>query len=111
MRAAHHLRFARRRVGMTQRELAARSGVPQATIARIESARAEPRFALLERLLAECGQELVSEDRHGLGIDRTTIRQMLELDPMERLALAADEARNLAALEGRQRSEERDDRR
>lgn len=110
MNAAHHLRFARRRAGLTQRELALRSGTPQATIARIETGRAEPRYALLQRLLRECGQELVEEDRRGQGIDRTTIRQMLALEPRERLALAVEEARNLAALEARRSPKEGDSR-
>jgi transcriptional regulator with XRE-family HTH domain len=99
MTAAGLLRHARRRAGLTQRQLAARSGVPQATIARIEAARSEPRFALLRRLLKECGQDLVSEDLRGQGIDRTVIRELLALTPGERLKLAADEARNLAAFE------------
>jgi predicted transcriptional regulator len=105
MNASHHLRYARRRAGLTQRDLAVRSGIPQATIARIEKGRAEPRFALLERLLRACGQQLVSEDLRGRGIDRTVIRQMLDLEPAARLALAAVEARNLEVLEDRAASE------
>ena len=95
MRAATFLRRARRRAGLTQRQLAARSGVPQATIARIEAGRSEPRFALLQRLLRECGQQFASEELKGQGIDRTVMRQLLELDPEERLKLATAEARNL----------------
>lgn len=103
MNAAHHLRYARRRAGLTQRDLSARSGVPQATIARIEKARAEPRFALIQRLLRACGQQLVSEELHGRGIDRTMIREMLALEPRQRLDRAAEEARNLDAIEARVR--------
>jgi predicted transcriptional regulator len=99
MTAAHHLRYARRRAGLTQRELSAKTGVPQATIARIEKGRAEPRFALLDRLLRECGQQLLCEDLHGRGIDRSLIRAMLSLDPRQRLDRASEEARNLDAIE------------
>lgn len=99
MRAATFLRHARRRAGLTQRQLAARSGVPQATIARIETSCSEPRFALLQRLLWECGQQLASEDLCGQGIDRTLIRQRLALSPQERFEPAAAEARSLAAFE------------
>lgn len=99
MKAAGFLRRARRRAGLTQRELAASSGVPQATIARIEAGRSEPRFSLLQRLLRECGRQLVSEELRGQGIDRTMMRELLALSPRERLDLAVEEARNLAAFE------------
>jgi predicted transcriptional regulator len=99
MTAAALLRHARRRADLTQRQLAARSGIPQATIARIETGRSEPRFALVRRLLRECGQDLVSEDLRGQGIDRTMMRELLALTPGERLKLAAEEARNLAVFE------------
>jgi transcriptional regulator with XRE-family HTH domain len=99
MDAAHLLRQARRRAGLSQRQLARRGGVPQPTIARIETGRTEPRFGLLQRLLAACDTRLVSEPIAGRGVDRTAIREMLELPLAERLALAVEEARNLAALE------------
>lgn len=99
MSAASVLRYSRRRAGLTQRELAARSGVPQATIARIESGRSEPRFATLQRLLRECGQHLAVEDRPGVGVDRSLIREMLKLTPRERAERAAEEARNLEAFD------------
>lgn len=99
MSAARTLRYSRRRAGLTQRELGARSGVPQATIARIESGRTEPRFAMLQRLLRECGQHLAVEDLPGVGVDRSLIREMLKLSPRERAERAAEEARNLEAFE------------
>ena len=99
MAADELLRDARRRSGLSQRQLAARSGVPQSSIARLESGRAEPRFGLLQRLLEACGARLSSEPIAGRGVDRTAIREMLALSPGERLALAVEEARNLAALE------------
>ncbi|WP_255510897.1 GNAT family N-acetyltransferase [Micromonospora sp. WP24] len=46
------LRALRRRADLSQRELAERSGVPQATLARIESGRTrDPRFRTVERLV------------------------------------------------------------
>lgn len=99
MSAASVLSYSRRRAGMTQRELAARSGVPQATIARIESGRSEPRFTMLQRLLRKCGQHLAVEDLPGMGVDRSLIREMLKLTPRERAERAAEEARNLEAFE------------
>ncbi|MEU7931380.1 GNAT family N-acetyltransferase [Micromonospora echinofusca] len=53
------LRALRRRADLSQRELAERSGVPQATLARIESGRAtDPRFRTVERLLRAAGGEV-----------------------------------------------------
>lgn len=89
---------ARRRAGLTQRDLSRRAGVPQSTIARIESGQIDPRASTLDRLLRECGEELATQRRLGLGVDRTLIRPLLELTPKERLEVATKSARNLATL-------------
>ncbi|WP_194821848.1 GNAT family N-acetyltransferase [Micromonospora sp. S-DT3-3-22] len=53
------VRALRREADLSQRELARRSGVPQATIARIESGRAtDPRFHTVERLVRAVGGTL-----------------------------------------------------
>jgi transcriptional regulator with XRE-family HTH domain len=49
---------ARRRAGISQRELAKRAGVSPSTVTRIERGRMEPTFDLLTRLVEACGQEL-----------------------------------------------------
>ena len=49
----------------------------------------------LDRLLAGCGQELELRRRLGIGLDRTAIRELLDLTPAERARLAAEEGRNL----------------
>lgn len=49
---------ARRRAGLSQRALAAATGVSPSTIARIEKGRMEPTLALLTRLVDACGLEL-----------------------------------------------------
>lgn len=95
MDAAGTLRDARRRARLTQRALAVRAGVPQPSVARIESGAVVPRVDTLDRLLAECGLALDGVPRPGAGVDRTSIRVLLELSPGERLRLAAREARNL----------------
>lgn len=92
------IRFARLRAGLTQQELARRAGISQPALARIESGRISPRIVTAERILRECGMTLEAMPRAGAGIDRSTIRRMLELTPSQRLALAAREARNLAKL-------------
>lgn len=84
--AARMLRHARGSAGLTQRALAAKTGAPQETIARIESGRANPRITTLDRLLEGCGQGLEHLPRLGIGIDRLQIRERLALAPSERLA-------------------------
>ena len=91
------LRLARKRAELTQRELAERSGVAQPAIARIESGGASPRAATVERLLAACGFRLKIEPRRGEGVDRTAIRELLELTPDARARLAAEEANRVSA--------------
>jgi predicted transcriptional regulator len=96
--AARTLRDARWRAGLTQRELASRTGVPQPAIARIERGAVVPRVDTLDRLLAGCGEQLGTERRPGLGIDRTAIRALLRLTPAQRIRLATREGRNLELL-------------
>ena len=91
--ASRMLRHARRTTGLTQRALAARTGVPQETIARIESGRADPRVATLDRLLEGCAYGLEHLPRLGIGIDRSQIRERLALSPSERLVRAIEEDR------------------
>jgi transcriptional regulator with XRE-family HTH domain len=56
--ASRFVRDLRRRAGLSQRALAAASGVPQPTIAEIESGRREPSLSLLSRLAEATGQVL-----------------------------------------------------
>jgi len=89
------LRTARRRAGLTQREVATRAGLPQPAIARAESGRTVPRADTLERILRACGSELRAAPALGVGVDRTAIRELLALTPGERARLAVAEAGNL----------------
>ncbi len=92
MDAARVLRQARRRAGLTQRGLGERAGVPQSQIAKIESGSAVPRVDTLDRLLEACGEGLEALPRPGIGVDRSLARELLELDPAERLRRTAVEA-------------------
>jgi transcriptional regulator with XRE-family HTH domain len=98
MDAATILRDARRLAGLSQRAIAARAGVPQPTVARIESRAVVPRFDTLDKLLEVCGRVLVIARRPGAGVDRSPIRDMLDIPPAERLRLAIREGRNLDRL-------------
>jgi transcriptional regulator with XRE-family HTH domain len=93
MKAARALREARRRAGLSQRELAEKSGVPQSTIGRIEAGAVDPRARTLDRLLRACGLDLELAPRLGQGVDRTQIRACLTLSPAARIARAGEEVR------------------
>lgn len=86
--AGRMVREARHRANLTQRQLSAKAGFPQETIARIERGRVDPRVGTLDRLLEACDYGLESMPRLGIGVDRTQIRELLKLTPSERLALA-----------------------
>ena len=98
MDPASALHRARRRAVLTQRELAARTGVAQSTIARIERGHDDPRVMTLSRLLDACDHRLRASRAAGLGIDRTLIARLLDQEPIARLELAADEWNALRAL-------------
>jgi predicted transcriptional regulator len=88
---------------MTQRDLAALTGVAQPTIARIETGNAVPRVDTLDRLLRACGEEMDARPRLGIGVDRTVIRQLMALTPLERLASLRDEGVVLEQFSGARR--------
>jgi len=94
------VQHARRRKGFSQRELAEKVGMPQSTVARIESGAVDPRSGTLIRLLRACGEDLEALPRIGIGVDRSLIREMLKLSPGDRLRHAVAAGRNIAELTG-----------
>lgn len=86
---------ARRAAGLSQRELARRSGVAQSAIARIERGQQVPRADTLDRLLQACGFELRLGPMRGGGVDRTQLREWIGLSPAERLERATGYGRLL----------------
>src|SRR5258708_18951537 len=98
MRAANILRAARAHAGLTQRALSVRAGVPQPTIAAIETGRQDPRYATLERLVRACGQDLDLMPAAGERVDRTQFPSTLPLSPAPPLAPAAAGAPTLPRL-------------
>jgi transcriptional regulator with XRE-family HTH domain len=105
MNVGRTLRQARRRARLSQRALAARTGIAQPTIARIESGDHSPRLATLEALLDACGESLEALPRAGDGVDRTLIRALLALSPAERVATLPAEAAFLDRLAARVESD------
>ena len=94
------VRWARRRAGFSQRELAERAGVPQSTVARIESGAVDPRASTLRSLLRVCEVDLEAMAVIGRGIDVSLIREDLKKSPRERLDDGAIAAENTARLFG-----------
>jgi predicted transcriptional regulator len=88
---------ARHKAGLSQRDLARKAGVPQSTIARIESGFVSPRLATFERLLSFCGFRLVAS-KLGEGVDRTVMHELIKLTPDELLESAAADAHEIAEL-------------
>jgi transcriptional regulator with XRE-family HTH domain len=103
MLARRLLIAARNRAGLAQRELAARSGIAQPVVSRIERGVADARTSTLVRLLRACDFDLEIVPLAGTGVDRTAIRELLRLTPAERLERSAEEAANLEALVPRPR--------
>jgi predicted transcriptional regulator len=92
------LTYARRRAGLSQRALAAKAGVAQPAIARIESGAISPRVETLDRLLRLTGVALEAIPVAGTGVDRTLIRSALAKSPEQRVTDAASAARNLSSF-------------
>jgi transcriptional regulator with XRE-family HTH domain len=59
------LRRARRLADLSQHQLATRAGVPQSTVARVESGKLAPSLRMFQRLLAAAGLSLVVVDADG----------------------------------------------
>jgi transcriptional regulator with XRE-family HTH domain len=77
--------MARQRAGLTQEQLAARSGHPRETIARWETGAQEPSLASLQRVIEACDLDLVvSLARRDRSLHEA-IADQLELRPSERL--------------------------
>jgi transcriptional regulator with XRE-family HTH domain len=92
------VREARKRAGLTQRELAEKAGTTQSAIARLESGRTSPTFDTVMRLLRLCGMDLdmmlVPRD----GSDWMQAQQLLKLPEAERLERAIRFARKISRL-------------
>jgi transcriptional regulator with XRE-family HTH domain len=87
---------ARNRAGLTQQQLADRSGTSQPAIARLESGHASPTFTTVERLVAAAGFTMRIElsptaapdpvvEQYKRDVDRTLLRENLRKSVDERL--------------------------
>jgi transcriptional regulator with XRE-family HTH domain len=90
--------MARRRAGLSQRELARRAGVPQATISRIETGVVSPAVDTLEPLIRACGMALEVLEPMSDGVDRSLASEALVRSPAERLERATQAANAFARM-------------
>ena len=98
MDAAGMVKMARRRAGLSQRELARRSGVAQPTVSRVESGRMSPTFDTLNAMVRACGMHLVARDQGGRGVDETQLWERLRWAPAERFRHAVVASRNIRRM-------------
>ncbi|MGH8894705.1 MAG: helix-turn-helix domain-containing protein [Actinomycetes bacterium] len=79
------VREARKRAGLTQRELAEKAGTTQSAIARLESGRTSPSFETVLHLVRACGLDLevLLTERDFADIQQARIK--LRMTPEERL--------------------------
>ena len=92
------VREARRRAGLTQRELAEKAGTTQSAIARIETGHSTPSFDTVLRLVRLCGLDLdvmlVERDES----DWVQAVGLLRLPVEERVALGVRTANTMLAI-------------
>ncbi len=94
------IREARKRAGLTQRELAERAGTTQSAVARAESGRVDPGFETVRRMLRFCGFNLlVALDPYD-DSDLAQALALLELSYEQRLEYMVDAANVLASIQG-----------
>ena len=98
MQASRLVRAARKRKGLTQRELAAKARIPQPMISSIERGLQDPRYSTLERILAAVDHEVDFVPHAGGGVDRTQFIETLRLTPDERLIQGAQGTRWLKTV-------------
>ena len=79
------VRIARERAGLTQEQLAVRSGRPRETIARWETGAQEPSLAALGQIVDACELELVLHMAQRDTSLRDRVREQLALPPLKRL--------------------------
>ena len=103
------IRSLRHEAGLTQQQLAGRTGTTQSAIATLEKAGSNPTLRTLADAFDALGYELILEATpKPPGVDESLIRQHLELSPAERLRQVeamAHQARELALAGARARGE------
>ncbi len=101
------IRDARRAAGLTQAQLAARLGVSQSAIAKLEREGSNPTVETLDRVLRPTGHRLqLIAPAWSDGVDASLIRQALERTPAQRIKAVErmhNDMRRLQAASARSR--------
>jgi transcriptional regulator with XRE-family HTH domain len=85
MQAGNVVREARRRAGLSQRELANRLGTTQSAIARLERGGSEPSYERVVQAVRACGLELVPQLVEADDADRSVASINLGVGPETRV--------------------------
>jgi transcriptional regulator with XRE-family HTH domain len=102
--AASLIRQARSDAAMTQVELAARAGLTQSAVARLERGGSNPTIATLANVIAATGHRLVlAAEPPRASFDEQQLLERLAMTPAERLANFTASSRNLDAMVRRAR--------
>lgn len=108
MRPHTLIRDARKAAGLTQAQLAARAGMAQPTIARLERPGSNPTVETLDRVLRATGHRLeLGAPERVPGIDESQLRERAALTPEQRMATFRVSHRNLDRFVQRARRVER----
>jgi transcriptional regulator with XRE-family HTH domain len=98
------IRKARADCALTQAELAARAGISQSAIARLERPGSNPTIETLARLIAATGHTLeLTADPATPSFDESQLRERLAMTPAQRLEAFGASSRNVASLRRRAR--------
>lgn len=97
---------ARRRHGVSQKQLAMRAGTTQSAISRFERDRISSSVATLRELLYLLGEDLtLGTEKRDFGIDRTLTVERLKSSPSERVEYGLAMAEQLIAISPNVRKE------
>jgi transcriptional regulator with XRE-family HTH domain len=89
---------------MTQAQLAARAGLTQSAIARLERGGANPTISTLDNVVAAAGHRLIlGAEPHRVSFDQRQLLERLGLTPAQRLANFTASSRNLGEMTRRAR--------
>jgi transcriptional regulator with XRE-family HTH domain len=104
MEASALVRQARRDSGLTQAALAARLGMPQSVVARLERSGSNPTWDTLSRTLSATGHRLeLRRSAASVDLDLDQLRRRLALTPADRLRLFQESQHELERLRMRAR--------
>ena len=89
---------------MTQVQLAARAGLTQSAVARLERGSSNPTIATLANVIAATGHRLIlAAEPHRASFDERQLLERLAMTPAERLANFTASSRSLGAMVRRAR--------